>query len=286
MIVWKNSPDFHPVSYPERVKCWKKCSAAALIESRRCGGITVTTCHLPPPETIPVPGKIVFLADFHFQDTPIWRRRLSDVESALAELRPELLLLGGDAVADAVDLPALSELLRSLSRHASNAFAVPGNWEQTKYWLSRDFWRDLYRDCGFTWLDNRMIRCGSCCITGVEDLRGEPRLPGPPPPKTCNILLSHRPDTVVQLDQKDALKDYSLILCGHLHGGQVRLPILGPLAGHSLYGRKLDSGLYRRRSSDGQSGPCMIITSGLGELSFPFRFNCPREIVAVDHDRT
>jgi len=284
LIFWKDSLDFHPVRHPDRAALWQRLLSYREAESRPCGEINVTTYHLPPPGSLPAPGKIVFLSDLHYQNTPVWRKRLDSIEAALEELRPELLLLGGDVIGDAVDLPDLPPLLRRLKAHAKTAFAIAGNWEQGKFWLSQKYWRDLYRDCGICWLDNQSIGCGAYTVAGVEDLRGAPKLPAPPLPGAYNILLSHRADTAIHLDNCNALLDYGLILCGHNHGGQIRLPLWGSILGHGYYGQKFNYGLYQRRGAGGSGGPYMIVTSGLGELSVPCRFLCRREIVVVEHD--
>lgn len=88
-----------------------------------------------------------------------------------------------------------------------------------------------------------------------------------------SILLSHRPRDFEQY----AECGYDLVCSGHLHGGQFRLPFLGGLYAPS-YGLfpKYDGGLYEAGES------VMIVSRGLGNSSFPVRFNNPREIVIVE----
>ena len=82
------------------------------------------------------------------------------------------------------------------------------------------------------------------------------------------ILLSHRP----QLFPAYAACGADLTLCGHLHGGQIRLPLIGGLASIG----QPDSGLYAK--GDVQ----MVISRGLGNSLFPFRVNNRPEIVVVE----
>ena len=87
------------------------------------------------------------------------------------------------------------------------------------------------------------------------------------------ILLSHRPelfDTYVALDM-------DLILTGHAHGGQFRLPLIGGLiAPNQGLFPKYDDGLY----SEGNTN--MIVSRGLGNSIIPFRFNNRPEVVLIE----
>lgn len=105
--------------------------------------------------------------------------------------------------------------------------------------------------------------------------------PGPP-----TILLAHSPT----LGRRNALraagekyliklaarKNIDLVLCGHTHGGQIRLPLIGALfvPGQGLFPRYVH-GVY-------SSGPTrMYITSGLGTTHLPVRFLCPPEVAFI-----
>jgi predicted MPP superfamily phosphohydrolase len=87
------------------------------------------------------------------------------------------------------------------------------------------------------------------------------------------ILLSHRPELF------DAYADYpiNLVLTGHAHGGQFRLPFVGGVvAPHQGFFPKYDKGIYRR------VGTNMVVSCGLGNSAFPVRFNNPSELVVVE----
>jgi predicted MPP superfamily phosphohydrolase len=71
---------------------------------------------------------------------------------------------------------------------------------------------------------------------------------------------------------KERMKDVDLILTGHTHGGQIRLPIYGPLATMTAVGRKYVSGLYELGKS------MLYVSRGYGTSVIPFRLFCPSEI--------
>lgn len=87
------------------------------------------------------------------------------------------------------------------------------------------------------------------------------------------ILLSHRPelfDTYVD-------HDIDLVLSGHAHGGQFRLPLIGGLVApnQGLF-PKYDAGLY----SEGNTN--MIVSRGIGNSIIPVRFNNRPEVVLIE----
>ncbi len=88
-----------------------------------------------------------------------------------------------------------------------------------------------------------------------------------------NMLIAHRPEQI-HIYKKF---DLDLILCGHAHGGQIRIPFIGGiLAPNQGFFPKYSQGIHKEGSST------MVISRGLGNSSFPFRiFNRP-EIVVID----
>lgn len=87
------------------------------------------------------------------------------------------------------------------------------------------------------------------------------------------ILLSHRPD----LFDVYAASGVDLVFTGHVHGGQFRLPFVGGLYGpnQGLF-PTYDSGLYTKENTN------MLVSRGLGNSSFPIRFNNRPEVVVVE----
>ena len=91
------------------------------------------------------------------------------------------------------------------------------------------------------------------------------------------IMLSHRPESYVFGDASKTW-DIDLIICGHVHGGQVVFPFIGGLyGGDQEWFPKYVHGLYKKDNFQ------MFITSGLGsnKQKLP-RFNNPSEIAVLD----
>lgn len=86
---------------------------------------------------------------------------------------------------------------------------------------------------------------------------------------TFSIVLLHSPNNIKTIAQSKP----DLVLSGHTHGGQFRLPFLGAIyaPGQGLF-PEYDKGLYRVESTD------LIVNSGIGFSRIPIRINCPAEI--------
>ena len=91
--------------------------------------------------------------------------------------------------------------------------------------------------------------------------------------ETFVLLLAHRPERFDAYCAAGA----DLVLAGHAHGGQVRLPLLGGLyAPGQGFLPEYDAGQFVR------GGTTMIVSRGLGNSAFPLRVNNPPELVAVE----
>ena len=92
------------------------------------------------------------------------------------------------------------------------------------------------------------------------------------PKERFTLLLSHRPE----LFELYCEYETDLILAGHVHGGQFRIPWIGGIIGP---GQGLlpdyDAGLYR------EEDVCMVLSRGLGQSIVPFRVNNPPELVVI-----
>lgn len=101
----------------------------------------------------------------------------------------------------------------------------------------------------------------------INDLIGEP-IGG-----HFNILLAHNPDYYEEYDGWGA----DLVLAGHVHGGLMRLPVLGGVVSPSIrLFPKYDGGMF-----DGKNGK-MILSRGLGTHTLPIRIFNPGELIVVE----
>jgi len=267
------------VPHPERLRRWHRkidYGAARVVFS---GKVSATYYSIPAPSPRLKGRRIAFVTDFHYCGTPRDRKLAALAAERVREWKPDVLCFGGDLAADASQLDLLPELLERFRDIAPLQLAIPGNWERGKTWLRDDYWTALYSRFGIRYLCNSGVDHGDVHFYGCDELiNGDPRLPDQWPEEKTVVMLAHRPDTVIALDTFHTLNPVELILCGHTHGGQVRFPFIGPVYASSMYGCRLAYGLFERRGG----APRMIVSSGIGNRSFGFRFNCRREVVLIE----
>jgi predicted MPP superfamily phosphohydrolase len=137
-------------------------------------------------------------------------------------------------------------------------------------------------DNGITVLRNSSLPIerggGRFWLAGLDDpLEGNPDPDRAIPASIRNlphepvVLMCHGPDYVDDLLTYPAASSVSLMLSGHTHGGQVRLPFFGPLELPPL-GKKYVEGWFRFGNLR------LHVNRGLGTVGVPFRFDCPPEI--------
>jgi len=190
---------------------------------------------------------------------------------------PDAILLLGDFI-DAHPLwggrvtPA--EVARELSRLRAplGVFAVLGNhdWKQA----GDRVWRVL-EDAGVEVLENRAVRAGDFHVAGLADLRcRRPDLPtalATVPPGEPVVLLAHDPDVFPYVPDRVALT-----LSGHLHGGQVAIPVLRRPAIPSRYGERYARGHVVEEDRH------LFVSSGVGTSGLPLRLLAPPEVVVLE----
>jgi hypothetical protein len=141
---------------------------------------------------------------------------------------------------------------------------------------------DALRQHGITLLRNSFMPIertgGRFWLAGLDDpVVGNPD-PGAAIPASIRnvpnepvVLLCHAPDYVDNLLTRPEGGSVSLVLSGHTHGGQVRLPLMRPLF-LPAFGQKYVSGWFRFGNLQ------LHVNRGLGTVGMPFRFLCPPEI--------
>ncbi len=234
--------------------------------------------------------KIVQLSDLHSSPL-VGREHLEHaVDLALSD-QPDLIVLTGDFIGHTLktephethefDSAYLENLVLALRRLKApmGTFAVLGNhdfWSGAK--VTRRLVRELDKRAGVSMLRNRSVtlRMGSESIRllGIDDywhswdlLKAMRKMPL----NAVKILLSHNPDinrNIMPVHQID------LVLSGHTHGGQIKLPIVGTPF-HSTRDRRYIKGLVPDQERQ------TYITRGVGHLVVPIRFNCPPEVTSI-----
>lgn len=224
--------------------------------------------------------RIVQISDVHL-DGWMTARRLRRVVDLANEQRPDLISLTGDFVtrspfySTAHLAPLLVGPLAEL-RAPDGVLAVLGNHDNR---AGAKALRRALRDAGIVELDNRvrtLKRGGDALhVAGVDSFymgldRLDLVLEGLPD-RGCAVLLAHEPDFA---DESAATGRFDLQLSGHSHGGQVRLPFLGPLA-LPAFGRRYPAGLYEL------DGMRLYTNRGVGVTLARLRANCPPEITVL-----
>jgi predicted MPP superfamily phosphohydrolase len=247
------------------------------------------------------PLTVLHLSDIHMT---AGQRSKQEWIASLAELEPDLVIDTGDNLAgfDAV-APTLAALDPLLDRPgafvtSSNDYFAPRPKNPLKYFWTdhkrvagrklpwRDLrdgflargWLDLTNGAGTLEVDGRRI-----AFAGVDDphLRYDryDKLAGQADPDAdLRIALSHSPEPRV-LD-RFADDGYDLVLCGHTHGGQLRVPFYGALVTNCGIDRERVRWLHRWRepSAEHPAGTWLHISAGLGTSPYaPVRFACPPE---------
>jgi predicted MPP superfamily phosphohydrolase len=119
------------------------------------------------------------------------------------------------------------------------------------------------------------------CLSGVgdlwEDVVDEARALRDVPPEVPRIMLAHNPDSAELIASRSGGRPprVDLMICGHMHGGQVSLPLVGVIAVPSRFGLKYAHGLVTS-----PLGP-VIVSAGVGMSFVPVRLGVRPEIVEI-----
>lgn len=232
----------------------------------------------------------------HFSDPHVGPRMPAGtvrraVETAV-RLEPDLVVLTGDYIHDRMrDIGRAASLVAPLVQAARiGAVGVLGNHD---WWGNGPAVRIAMREVGVEMIDNTRVWLGedrrlhrespdgaSLALVGLgdlsEDMVDHAAAFGGLDPQTPRLVLAHQPDTaeLPALRSADAPR-MDLMLSGHTHGGQVRIPFLGTPIVPSHFGQKYAGGLVQ--------GPrCPVLVSrGVGMSLLPIRIGVPPEIGLV-----
>ncbi|MFZ5831684.1 MAG: metallophosphoesterase [Planctomycetota bacterium] len=219
------------------------------------------------------PLKIVLLADI--QTDRVGQYERSVLMQAAAE-RPDLLLLGGDYLQSRSDkLPALRAELQEAWRAANfhpplGVYAVRGN-------VDRADWAATFEEMGIVAVDRtesfELPQLRLTCLGHPYSFQTQLQVGGGDPAR-FHIVLGHSPNFAL------GRIDGDLLLAGHTHGGQVRVPFWGPPITHTLVPRHWAAG-----RTELPGGGTLIVSRGIGMergAAPRMRFFCRPELTVIE----
>lgn len=238
--------------------------------------LTRTTFTLPPGHAGLAGLRIGFVSDTHvgpFIDEADLRR----ATALIAEARPDVILLGGDYVSESTRfIPAAVGPLADLVDAAPlGGFAVLGNHDLS---VTRTEVQDAMAARGIAVLRNQATSVSfngdELWIAGIDDTLVGDDQPmetfAQVPSGKAVLALWHEPEFAELAAHGGAFAQLS----GHTHGGQIRLPGIGPL-GLPIHGKRFVMG---PNVADGMQ---IYTARGVGVYRPPLRFNCPPEVTIV-----
>jgi predicted MPP superfamily phosphohydrolase len=246
---------------------------------------------LPPGSS---PLRVLHLSDAHLTPGQTWKR---DWIRGLAALEPDLVINTGDSIAHVDAVPVFLDAIAPLLERpgafvfGSNDYHAPTFKNPVRYLLPDDGdrphagelpwrdlragmaaagWLDLTNARGYLKADGRQIE-----LVGVDDphiqLDNYDEVRGIADPGVLITLgVTHSPEPRVLSPM--AADGCALILAGHTHGGQLRVPFYGALVTNCDLDRARARGLSRFNSA------WLHVSAGLGTSPWaPVRFDCPPE---------
>ncbi len=232
--------------------------------------------------------RFAFIADYH---QTMDGRTNGKIKSIIEKEKPDFIISAGDMIVGS-SIPEKKQVAIDLLNELSSiarVFISNGNHEQRYAYNDPNGYADFRKKLSdsVTWLDNETSDFSEDIrIYGLDidykyykrfekvEMKSDYLLElfhKKPENDKLNIMIAHDPEYI------DAYADFGpdIILSGHLHGGIVRLPLLGGVISPRLkFFPKYDYGFYKVKNSS------MIVTNGLGSHSIPLRlFNTPEVVI-------
>lgn len=210
---------------------------------------------------------VLLMTDIHVAGPDMPPSRLRRIVSQANALKPDVVVITGDLVSDkrpATRIYSLDDAIAPLASLETSlgVFAVLGNHD---HWRDAAAARRALKNAGIQVLDNAAVSAGPLAIGGLDDrltghedvrktLDALAKLRGVP------VLLSHSPDPFPELPSH-----IRLMVAGHTHCGQIRLPLIGARSYASRYGARYGCGVVR------ENGKTLVVGAGLGTSILPLR---------------
>jgi len=228
------------------------------------------------------PVRVIHLTDTHVERSSFRER---DVIRTVNALQPDIIVLTGDYLnlsylSDPTAAAHFRELVAQLDA-PYGIYAVRGSVEPRAASMA---W--LLEGTDVVWLEQESVtlnvRGQSVTLVGVAcshqqelDAQRLTRAMAGIGADDFTLLLYHSPDLILEAAEHEV----DLYLGGHTHGGQIRVPLFGPIVTFSRYGRRYAAGLFQ------EGDTTMYISRGLGFEGGGMprtRFLCRPEIVSIE----
>ncbi len=220
--------------------------------------------------------RAVQISDLHLGNY-VGNPQLLWLAERLQDLEPDLLFITGDFVNRSYReaLPA-RQGLRALSKVAPT-YGVLGNHD---FWHGPEALADLLNESGIRMLRNEHVRLdirgNDLVLAGVDDWKTghddlEQAVAGMPEGNLVRILLSHCPDLLHPASERG----FDLVLAGHTHGAQVRVPLLGSAINRFMHG-EFERGWMKNKET------ALYINRGLGVVFVPMRYGSDAEVTVLN----
>lgn len=220
--------------------------------------------------------KIVQISDYHNAKS---KKLNNELISKIKKEKPDIIVITGDLVdAYKTDIETSIKLIKSI-KDISPIYYVTGNHEEKIDNYSK--LKESLEELKVRILNNETesIKKNGYKINliGINDPTNETICEielkeSSYDAKSYNILLSHRPELLDVYGKNDI----DLVLTGHAHGGQIRIPFVGGLvAPNQGVFPKYTSGIYQKDTTT------MIVSRGIGNSIIPFRINNNPELVVI-----
>jgi predicted MPP superfamily phosphohydrolase len=214
---------------------------------------------------------VLVLSDLHFHGTPSQAYFDRAIDEILAGPVPDLVCLPGDFVDTVAHHAWIGPILGKLKATGAK-LAVLGNHDEAR---RPEGVRAALTDAGYTVLGNRWceitIRGLPCVAIGHEGpwFRPAPNLEAAPV-GPFRICVSHTPDNFYWAQAHGV----GFMVSGHVHGGAIRVPLIGSIFVPSIYGRRFDQGVFE------ENGTAMVVSRGVSGKE-PLRFRCNPQAIFV-----
>lgn len=204
--------------------------------------------------------RVVHFSDLHYRGD--WRFG-RDVVDRIHLLEPDYIVFTGDLV-EHQERTHLKEALRLIASFQVPVFGVLGNHDPTDRKSMAEY-REAYASTGGSLLFGERVELDGFVLHGTRNAYGLPFDESLP-----KLLLCHYPI----IGNAKYKQRYDLIMAGHSHGGQVRLPFIGALLLPPAVGR-FDRGIYETTAGN------LYVNVGVGTYKLPMRFMCRPEITEI-----